>query len=322
MARRLMYILPSVVLVLSAVFPAWGYVAWDSRVRFMEDLTKDFIRLIPRSMGKYIYENRYDFFRGMTFMDRNIMSSPKKLRDLEEIRREAYARLMRDIPYCVQAFKGGEIKLDTSANNLAGRLGMITYSIILQKIPEFPDLAYLERFYRAMEEIVTEGIIDVWVFYDGYGDYCSLGELMETLKIGDMATYKYIRDKNYNANMKEDMYSVFRAPEQFTPHIVVTNRHVNNIYSNMVNSVADTFTYIWKDSGMDLAHPSYAAPPGTIVSRPSRRAILSGGSVQKPSTKDSVVNRMVEAREAVLEETLDDAEQQRSEAAEAQDVAD
>ncbi len=322
MARRLMCILPSVVLVLATVFPAWGYVAWDTRVRFMEDLTKDFIRLIPRSMGKYIYENRYDFFRGMTFMDRNIMSNPRKIIDMEEVRREAYARLMRDVPYCVQAFKGGAIKLDTHANNLAGRLGMITYSIILQKIPEFPDLAYLEKFNRTMEELVSEGVLDVWVFYDGYGDYCSLGELMETLKVGDMATYKHIRDRDFNAKMKEDMYAVFRAPEQFTPHIILSNRQVNNIYGNMVNSVADTLTYIWKVSGMDLAHPSYAAPPGTIISRPSRRAILSGGSLQKPSSKDSIVNRMVEAREAILEDNLEDAEQKRTEGAAAQDVVD
>lgn len=322
MARRLIRILPSLVLVFATAFPAWGYVAWDTRVRFMEDLTKDFLRLIPRSMGKYIYENRYDFFRGMTFMTRDVMSNPRKIRDMEEIRREAYARLMRDVPYCVQAFKGGAIKLDTHANNLAGRLGMITYSIILQKMPEFPDLIYLEKFSRSMEELISESVIDVWVFYDGYGDYCSLGELMETLKMGDMPTYKYYRDRNFNAKMKEDMYAVFRAPEQFTPHIVLTNRHVNNIYSNMINAIADTFTYIWKASGMDLAHPSYAAPPGTIIDRPSRRAILSGGSVQRPSRKESVWNRLVEQGEAALEESLDQAQERRSEAAAAEDVVD
>lgn len=320
MARRLMRILPSLVLVFATVFPASGYVAWDTRVRFMEDLTKDFLRVIPRSMGRYIYENRYDFFRGMTFMDRDVMANPRKIRDVEEIRREAYARLMRDIPYCVQAFKGGAIKLDTHANNLAGRLGMIAYSIYLQKMPEFPDLIYLEKYMRTMEELLSDSTIDIWVFYDGYGDYCSLGELMETLKAGDMPTFKYFRDREFNAKMKEDMYAVFRAPEQFTPHVVLTNRHVNNIYSNMVNGIADTFTYIWKASGMDLAHPSYAAPPGTIIDRPSRRAILAGGSVQKPGRKDAIWNRMIEEGEAALEENLDQAKERREEAAAAEET--
>jgi len=145
---------------------------------------------------------------------------------------------------------------------------------------------------------------------------------METLKAGDMPTFKYFRDRDFNAKMKEDMYAVFRAPEQFTPHVVLTNRHVNNIYSNMINGIADTFTYIWKASGMDLAHPSYAAPPGTIIDRPSRRAILSGGSVQKQSRKDSLMNRMVEEGEATMEENLDQAQERRSETAAAEDVVD
>ena len=84
--------------------------------------------------------------RGMTFMTREIQVNPGKCKDLEEIRREAYERLSRDIPYCVEAFKGGEIKLDTAASNVAGRLGMIVYSIMLQKMPAFPDLEYLEKF--------------------------------------------------------------------------------------------------------------------------------------------------------------------------------
>lgn len=282
MARRLMHLLPVLVLVFTAALPAWGYVAWDTRVRFFQNVTWDFIRLIPRSMGKYVFQNRYDFFRGMTFMNRNIMTNPKKLRDMEEIRKEAYARLMRDIPYCIEAFKGGEIKLDTHANNLSARLGMIAYSIILQKTPEFPDLYYLERFTRSMEELISDNVIDVWVFYDGYSDFNSLGELMETLKSENVPSLKYIRNRNYNAEMKEDMYSIFRAPKQFIPHILVSNRQMNNIYSNMINSIADTFVYIWKKSGMDMAHPSYGAPPGTIIDRPSRRSILAGGSVQKP----------------------------------------
>ena len=300
MARRLMHLLPVLVLVFTTSVPAWGYVAWDTRVRFFENVTWDFIRLIPRSMGKYIYQNRFDFFRGMTFMNRNIMSSSKKILDMEEVRKDAYARLMRDIPYCIEAFKGGEIKLDTHANNLSGRLGMIAYSIILQKTPEFPDLYYLERFTRSMEELVTDNVIDVWVFYDGYGDYNSLGELMETLKSANAPTLKYVRDSTYNAKMKEDMYSIFRAPEQFTPHLVLSNRQVNNIYSNMINSIADTFVYIWKKSGMDLAHPSYSAPPGTIIDRRSRRSILAGGSVQRPGR--SMADNLLDMIEAAAEE--------------------
>jgi hypothetical protein len=282
MVRRLMLLLPALVLVLTASFPAWGYVAWETRLMFMEHVTKDFIRLIPRSMGKYIYQNRYDFFRGMTFMNRNIMSSTRKIRDMEEIRRGAYARLMRDIPYCVQAFKGGDIKLDTHTNNLSGRLGMIAYSIMLQKTPEFPDLYYLEKFTRTIEDLVADNVIDVWVFYDGYADFNSLGELMETLKMDGTPTLRYVRDRDFNAKMKEDKYAIFRAPEQYTAHLVYTDRQMNNIYSNMINGIADAFVYIWKKSGMDLAHPSYSAPPGTIIDRPSRRSILAGGSVQTP----------------------------------------
>lgn len=313
MVRRLMLLLPALVLVFTASIPAWGYVAWETRLRFMEHMTKDFMRLVPRSMGKYIYQNRYDFFRGMTFMNRNIMSNPRKQKDMEEIRRGAYARLMRDIPYCVQAFKGGDIKLDTHPNNLSGRLGMIAYSVMLQKIPEFPDLYYLEKFTRSMEDLISDNGIDVWVFYDGYADFNSLGELMETLKMDGTPTLRYIRDRNFNAKMKEDMYSVFRAPDQYFTHLMFTNRQMNNIYSNMINSIADTLVYIWKKSGMDLAHPSYCAPPGTIINRPSRRSILAGGSVQAPGLSQ-------EEESAVSEDQMEESQLSRDGAA--ADVAD
>ena len=58
-------------------------------------------------MGAYIYQNRYDFFRGITFTLRNIMENPGKQKDLEEVRNQAYTRLMRDIPFCIEALKGG-----------------------------------------------------------------------------------------------------------------------------------------------------------------------------------------------------------------------
>jgi hypothetical protein len=50
----------------------------------------------------------------------------------------------------------------------------------------------------------------------------------------------------------------------------------------MINNILDTFVYIWKCSGMDLAHPSYAAPPGTVIKRPSRRQILASDAAKRP----------------------------------------
>ncbi|MBM3300182.1 MAG: hypothetical protein FJY85_09525 [Deltaproteobacteria bacterium] len=283
MARRILSLAPIALCIMMMTLPAHGYVAYDTHLRFLEFVTRDILRLLPRAMGSYIYQNRYDFTRGMTVMTRDIVVNPLKIRDLEEIRKDAYARLMRDIPYCVEAFKGGEIKLDTSHANLAGRLGMIGYSIILLKIPEFPDLIYLEKFSRSLDELISEGVIDVWVFYDGYGDYNSLGELMESLRANDMPSFKHVRNKNFNATMREDMYAFFRAPDQFEKQIVLSNRQINDVYSNIINSMVDAYMYIWQTSGMELSHPSYAAPPGTIIDRPSRRRILMGGSVQKPA---------------------------------------
>lgn len=294
MARALKQLMPAVLLIIVVSVPAHAYVPYDTHVRFFQSVTGDVIRLIPRSMGLYIYKNRYDFLRGMTFMDRDIRSNPRKILDLEEIRQQAFGRLNRDIPYAVQAFKGGAIKLDTSASNLAGRLGMIANSIILAKLPAFPDLKYLERFSRAMDELIADSVIDVWVFYDGYADYNSLGELMETLRTDMTPAFKHVRNRSYAVTMREDIYGVFRAPDKFNRLLVLSNRDVNNIYSDMINSIADAYTYIWKHSGMDLQHPSYAAPPGTIIDRPSQRRILSGGAVQQPGkpveeTEEAVV---------------------------------
>jgi len=291
MARHLLRLGAAGILVVLLAFPAAAYVAYDSHLLFLDSLTKDLLRFLPRAMGSYIYQNRYDFTRGMSFMNRDILFNPAKMKDVEEVKRQAYERLMRDIPYCVQAFKGGDIKLDTSHNNIAGRLGMIAYSILLVKIPDFPDLEYLERFTRTFDEAIGENIIDIWVYYDGYSDFHSLGELMERLRPYEVPSIvnmrndtREIRDMNLRpltGSYKEDTYVMFRAPEKFIPHLVLTRRDVNSIYSEVVNCIADAYVFIWKTSGMDLAHPSYAAPPGTVIDRGSRRRILPGGALSR-----------------------------------------
>ena len=69
---------------------------------------KDLEKLLPRAMGYYIYRNQDDFMRGITFMTRQIQTGPAKNKDIEEIRREAYARLMRDIPVPALRHSKGE----------------------------------------------------------------------------------------------------------------------------------------------------------------------------------------------------------------------
>jgi hypothetical protein len=280
--RMLSRIAATALLIMIAAVPAQAYIPYDTHVMFLDLATKDMLRLLPRAMGSYIYQNRYDFMRGMTFMTREIRVNPGKCKDLEEIRREAYERLSRDVPYCVEAFKGGEIKLDTAASNVAGRLGMIAYSIMLQKMPAFPDLEYLERFSMFFDEALVENVIPIWLFYDGYGDFHSLGELMERLKPEDMPTFVHLKNDTYAAQMKEETFSVFRAPDKFNRNLIMTDVDINYVYSNMINNILDTFVYIWKCSGMDLAHPSYAAPPGTVIKRPSRRQILASDAARRP----------------------------------------
>jgi hypothetical protein len=259
-----------------------AYVAYETHVSFLETASRDMLKLLPRAMGSYIYTNRYDFLRGMTFMTRDIEVN-RKNKDLEEIKREAYARVMRDIPFCVEALKGGELKLDTSASNVAGRLGMIAYSIMLLKTPNFPDLIYLEKFGRALDEIVVENLMDVWLFYDGYGDFNSLGELMERLRPDGMPTFRHVRNDGFASTIKEDPFAQFRFPDKFNRNMVMTDVDVNQVYNDMINNILDAFVYIWKCSGMDLAHPSYAAPPGTIIKRASRRSLLSAGVLSRPA---------------------------------------
>lgn len=270
-------------LVIIIASPAPAYIPYDTHKMFLETVTRDLLKLLPRAMGSYIYNSRYDFMRGMTFMTRDIRVNPLKNKDLEEIRREAYARLMRDIPFCAEALKGGELKLDTSATNIAGRLGMIAYSIVLAKMPAFPDVEYLEKFSRTLDEIIVENLIDLWLFYDGYGDFHSLGELMERLTPEDMPNFKHVRNDTYASTMKEDPFVIFRAPDKFDRTMLLTDIDVNYIYNNMINSILDSFVFIWKCSGMDLAHPSYAAPPGTVINRASRRTMLSGGVLSRPA---------------------------------------
>jgi hypothetical protein len=250
--------------------PVHAYIPYDSHVFFLDTVTKDTLKLIPRSMGQYIFQNRYDFGRGMTFTVRDIQFNPLKTKDLEEIRREAYERLMRDIPYCIDALKGGELKLDTNPNNLAGRLGMIAKSVILIKMPDFPDLEYLVKFSMNLDDIITNSLINVWVFYDGYPDFKCLGEVMERLKPEEIPMLRHSKNPDYPVQMKEDPYAQFRAPSKFYRNLILTSEDVNRIYNAQINAIADVFTFIWKCSGMDLAHPSYAAPPGTVISRPRR----------------------------------------------------
>jgi hypothetical protein len=291
--RSVKCLLAACLLVSVMALPAPAYVPYDTQVFFCETVTKDILRLLPRAMGQYIYQNRYDFLRGMTFMTRDIQYNPLKLKDLEEIRREAYERLMRDIPYCVDAFKGGELKLDTAPANLAGRLGMIARSIILIKMPDFPDVIYLDKFQMALEEMITDSLIDVWVYYDGYPDFNSCGELMERLKPEDMPAFRHVRNESYVSQMKEEIYAPFRAPDKFGKNMIITDVDVNGVYSNQINSILDAFVFIWKCSGMDLAHPSYAAPPGTVVSRSKRMSIARGAGP---------LFRKVEKPEPILEE--------------------
>ncbi|MFH0824415.1 MAG: hypothetical protein V2B18_16805 [Pseudomonadota bacterium] len=302
-AKRLLIILASLLSVLFIYGPASAYVAYDSRVVFFRTVTGDVLKLLPRAMGSYIYQNRYDFLRGMTYMERNIRTNTEKSKDLEEIKREAFERLHRDIPYCIEAFKGGEIKLDTSHTNLSGRLGMIAQSIILTKMPRFPSLEYLEAFARILESLIGENIIDVWVYYDGYGDFHSLGELLERLKDEGMPEFWHVQNKEYPLRMREDSYAMFRAPAKMKINMVVSDTEVNEMYGSIINCILDTYVYIWKCSGMDLSHPSYSAPPGTIVTRLKKRKKMDEELAARQA-------RAAEAADKALDEITAEAEEE------------
>ena len=59
-------------LVIIIASPASAYIPYDTHKMFLETVTRDILKLLPRAMGSYIYNNRYDFMRGMTFMTRDI----------------------------------------------------------------------------------------------------------------------------------------------------------------------------------------------------------------------------------------------------------
>lgn len=182
--------------------------------------------------------------------------------------------------------------MDTSPSNLAGRLGMIAYSISLLKVPATPELHYLEKVYATVESAIADSQLDIFLYYDGYGDFNSLGELMERLQPEGMPTFIHVRNDKYPGIMKEDHFAMFRPPPRFEQAIVLTDKDINRLYSSIVNSIADTFVFIWKTSGMDLAHPSYSAPPATVIKRDSRRTSLSAGVLARPvltGTREEVV---------------------------------
>jgi hypothetical protein len=283
--QRFSCFISAILITLIGATQALSYDAYYTHKAFLQTVTKDVVKLLPRAMGYYLYQNRYDFFRGITFMTRDIELGPRKIKDLEEIRREAFERLMRDIPYCVEAFEGGDIKLDTSASNLSGRLGMIAFSIILLKMPDFPDLQYLDKFSRILDELISENGIEIRLFYDGYPNFKSLGELMERLQPEFTPWFKYVNNDEYASIMREDIFSMFRAPGKFNRNLSLTDTDINAMYNAMVNSILDTYVYIWKCSGMDQAHPSYSAPPGTMIFRADRRSTLSGQALSAPTVK-------------------------------------
>ena len=293
--KRVTRVAAIIIVLVAVTLPAQGQEAYDDEVRFMEVLAKDVIMLLPRAMGRFIYENRYDFYRGMTFTFRDLRSDQLKLRELEELKRQAFARLSRDIPYCVEAFKGGEFKLDTSPGNLSGRLGMIAYSTMLQNLPPFPDLEYFNNFYMQFEQLLGANIIDVWVYYDGYGDFNSLGEVMERLRPKGLPELTLRRNPYYPVKMKEDTFSMFRPPNKHDAFLLLTDVELNDMYNEIINDIADVYVYIWKCSGMDLSHPSYSAPPGTTISRPSRRRQIRGAVAAVPSLPETLTGEAQKA---------------------------
>lgn len=271
------------------------YNNYDLDAVFFQTLTKDALKLMPRAMAYYIYENDYDFFRGITFMLRDIEDGPRKLKDPEEIRREAYARLLIDIPYCISAFSGGEIKQDTSHANIASRLGMIAYSIYILKLPDTPDLRYLRGLRNTLEELIVENTIELRVYYDGYQDFLSFNELMDRLKPEFTVTFSSKENKEYMAQMREDPFSMFRPPERLEKRIIMTDLEANEIYGAVINGILDAFVYVWKCSGMDLAHPSYSAPPYTMIFRQAvKRSIIE--TSRKSSKQEKVAPNLNNTR--------------------------
>jgi len=153
---------------------------------------------------------------------------------------------------------------------------MIAYSIILVDMPDMPDLEYLERFSRTLDSLVGAHGMDIWVYYDGYGDFHSLGELLERFRPSATPQFRYARSELFPIRMRHDTFASLRAPEKFDIHMTFNDTDINTIYTKMLNDIVDAFTYIWKCSGMDIAHPSYAAPPGTLIQRRTLRRTVAG----------------------------------------------
>lgn len=178
--------------------------------------------------------------------------------------------MLIDIPYCIEAFGEGQTKQDTSHANIASRLGLIAFSIYLLKLPGSPDLVYLKRFRTVFEELVVENSVNTKFYYDGYRDFLSFAELMERLQAEFTLTLVQRDNKGYAARMREDPFSMFRPPERMERHIIITDFEVNQIYEAIINGILDAYMYIWRCSGMELAHPLCSAPPYTTMFRHSR----------------------------------------------------
>ena len=132
----------------------------------------------------------------------------------------------------------------------------------------------------AENEVIGGNLIDVWVYYDGYGDFNSLGELMERFQDGITPSYRYVRNKKFPVELREDIFSMMRFPKKFKEQMILNDAQVNYMYNEMVNGILDAYVFIWKCSGMDMAHPSYPVPPGTIISKPTQRKVVTGGALQ------------------------------------------
>ena len=105
---------------------------------------------------------------------------------------------------------------------------------------------------------------------------------MERLRTPDtMPELRLVRNPEYPERMRRDPFAMFQPPPKHERRIIVTDIDMNNIYNDIINDIMATYVYIWKCSGMDLAHPSYTAPPGTIIARRSSRRQVIGGTISR-----------------------------------------
>jgi hypothetical protein len=87
--------------------------------------------------------------------------------------------------------------------------------------------------------------------------------------------------------MREDPFSMFRAPDRRDIKLVLTDRGTNDIYGATINGILDAYVVIWKSSGMDLGHPSYGAPPNTAIFREARRSSVTQAKSGKLGTRSA-----------------------------------